>query len=88
MSKTRDVLDVMRVPASGDPLRAVVSVDLAAPVRDVECDILVVGAGLGGVAAAWATARRGRTVCLLEETDWLGGQITSQGVSALDEHAH
>ena len=52
MSKTRDVLDVMRVPASGDPLRAVVSVDLAAPVRDVECDILVVGAGLGGVAAA------------------------------------
>ncbi|MDP6259769.1 MAG: FAD-dependent oxidoreductase, partial [Rhodospirillales bacterium] len=23
---------------------------------------------------------------LIEETDWLGGQITSQGVSALDEH--
>ena len=25
-------------------------------------------------------------VCLVEETDWLGGQLTSQGVSALDEH--
>ena len=25
---------------------------------------------------------------LLEETDWLGGQLTAQGVSALDEHAH
>ena len=25
---------------------------------------------------------------LLEETDWLGGQLTAQGVSALDEHEH
>ena len=27
-------------------------------------------------------------MCLLEETDWVGGQLTSQGVSALDEHAY
>ena len=27
-------------------------------------------------------------MCLLEETDWVGGQFTSQGVSALDEHAY
>ena len=82
------LLDVMRVPVTGDPLGAVVAVDHTAPFRDVECDILVVGGGLGGVAAAWAASRHGRTVCLLEETDWLGGQITSQGVSALDEHEH
>ncbi|MCH8207137.1 MAG: hypothetical protein IH956_09045, partial [Chloroflexi bacterium] len=44
------LLDVMRVPAVGDPLAAVVAVDHTAPVRDVECDILVVGGGLGGVA--------------------------------------
>ena len=25
---------------------------------------------------------------LLEETDWIGGQLTAQGVSALDEHEH
>jgi hypothetical protein len=43
---------------------------------------------LGGVAAALAAARRGCRTCLLEETDWLGGQLTAQGVSALDEHAH
>ena len=24
----------------------------------------------------------------MEETDWLGGQLTAQGVSALDEHEH
>ena len=86
--KAETLLDVMRVPAAGDPLSAVVAVDHEAPVRDFECDILVVGGGLGGVAAAWAAARRGRKVCLLEETDWLGGQITSQGISALDEHDH
>jgi hypothetical protein len=27
----------------------------------------------------------GRTVCLTEITDWVGGQISSQGTSALDE---
>ncbi len=54
--------------------------------REVECEVLVVGGGTGGVAAALAAARRGRRVCLVEETDWLGGQLTAQGVSALDEH--
>ena len=29
---------------------------------------------------------RGRTVTVVEETDWLGGQMTAQGISALDEH--
>jgi len=45
----------------------------------------VVGGGLGGVAAALAALRRGRTVLLTEETDRLGGQLTSQGVPP-DEH--
>jgi len=48
--------------------------------------VLIAGGGTGGVAAALAAARAGRRVVLLEETDWLGGQMTSQGVSALDEH--
>ncbi|MCW6007053.1 FAD-dependent oxidoreductase [Micromonospora sp. CPCC 205371] len=48
-------------------------------------DVLVVGGGLGGVAAALAALRRGRTVLLTEETDWLGGQLTTQAVPP-DEH--
>ncbi|WP_051425787.1 FAD-dependent oxidoreductase [Jiangella gansuensis] len=52
----------------------------------VSTDILVVGGGLGGVAAALAALRRGRSVLLTEETDWIGGQLTSQGVPP-DEHA-
>ena len=54
----------------------------------MDCDILVVGGGTGGTAAALAAARAGRDVVVVEETDWLGGQMTSQGVSALDEHEH
>ena len=82
------VLDVMKVPAAGDATRAIVKVNQGAPAETVECDILVVGGGMGGVAGAWAAARRGHRVCLLEETDWIGGQMTAQGISALDEHLH
>ena len=82
------LVDVMRVPATGDPARALVDVSGPWETREVECEVLVVGGGTGGVAAAWAAARQGRSVCLLEETDWIGGQLTAQGVSALDEHDH
>jgi len=90
-SETRvldSVVDVMRVPVDGDPAVAVVAVPAAAPAREIACDVLVVGGGTGGVAAALAAARRGRQVHLIEETDWIGGQLTAQGVSALDEHDH
>jgi hypothetical protein len=55
-------------------------------VRELATDVLVVGGGLGGVAAALAALRLGQRVVLTEETDWLGGQLTSQAVPP-DEHA-
>ncbi len=54
----------------------------------LDCDILIVGGSAGGVAAALGAAESGATVCLLEETDWLGGQLTSQGVCTPDEQKH
>ena len=53
-----------------------------------QCDILVVGGGTGGTAAAIAAAESGAKVDLLEESDWFGGQLTAQGVSTLDEHQY
>ncbi len=52
---------------------------------EYKTDILVVGGGLGGVAAALSALRLGCRVILTEETDWLGGQLTAQGVPP-DEH--
>lgn len=49
-------------------------------VNEAQADILIVGAGLGGVAGALAALRMGRTVILTEETDWIGGQLTAQAV--------
>ena len=53
--------------------------------NELHCDILIVGAGLGGVAAALAALRLGKSVILTEETDWIGGQMTAQAVPP-DEH--
>ena len=55
------------------------------PVQTVECEILIVGGGLAGTAAAYEGLLAGKTVCLTEITDWIGGQISTQGTSALDE---
>jgi NADPH-dependent 2,4-dienoyl-CoA reductase/sulfur reductase-like enzyme len=49
------------------------------------CDVLVVGGGCGGVAAALAANDLGRLVVLTEAGSWLGGQLTSQAVPP-DEH--
>jgi hypothetical protein len=48
--------------------------------REVRCDILIVGAGTGGCAAAIAACRAGRTVVMTEPCEWVGGQLTSQAV--------
>ena len=54
-------------------------------VRELDTDVVVLGGGTGGFAAALAAARMGKTVVLVEETDWIGGQLTSQAVPP-DEH--
>lgn len=67
-------------------LRIVEADDAAPPGASRHAEVVIIGGGLGGVAAALSAGAAGRTVILVEETDWLGGQATSQGVSALDEN--
>lgn len=47
---------------------------------DKIADVVIAGAGLGGCASAIAALRNGLRVILIEETDWIGGQLTAQGV--------
>ncbi len=51
----------------------------------MKADIVVVGGGVGGCAAALAAVRLGLRVILTEVTDWIGGQLTAQAVPP-DEH--
>lgn len=50
-----------------------------------KADLIIIGGGIGGCTAALAAAKRGNKVVLTEETDWIGGQLTSQAVPP-DEH--
>src|SRR5829696_7927580 len=50
--------------------------------RDI-WDVVVVGGGIGGLAAAWYASRRGLPTALLESQGLLGGQVST--VNALDD---
>lgn len=86
-----DRRDFLRRVAGGAPLL------LAAPgqfsswtdstrAQERAADLVIIGGGLGGCAAALAAARRGLRVILTESTDWIGGQLTAQAVPP-DENA-
>lgn len=49
-----------------------------------ETDIIIIGGGASGTAAALQAARMGATVTVAEESTWLGGMLTGAGVSAVD----
>ena len=52
--------------------------------RMIETDILVIGGGAGGTAAAIQSARMGVKTVLVEPTKILGGMLTAAGVSCTD----
>lgn len=53
--------------------------------KERQTEILIMGGGVGGCAAALAACEAGCRVILAEESDWIGGQLTSQAVPP-DEH--
>ena len=50
----------------------------------LDTDVLVVGGGTGGTAAALQSARLGARTIVAEPTPWLGGMLSAAGVSATD----
>ena len=65
----------------GTPL----SIQAREKAKELSADVVIVGGGLGGCAAALASLRNGLSVILTEETNWIGGQVSQQGVPP-DEH--
>ncbi len=52
--------------------------------QEIKTDLLIYGGGASGVAAAIQAARQNIDVLVVEPTPWLGGMLTSAGVSATD----
>lgn len=93
---TIDVVDFASVSIEA-PNQAIKSISNKKPNKIIDCDILIAGGGLGGIAAAmkiWNLSQSSTfgppsrlKIVITEETDWLGGQVTSQGNSALDDNS-
>ena len=62
-----------------------VPVLIQAELLPTQCDLLVAGAGTGGWGTAVQAARMGCSVLLMDETDWIGGQMNAAGVTSMDE---
>ena len=50
----------------------------------IRTDVFIAGAGTSGVAAGIQAARMGASTVIASENEWLGGMLTSAGVSAVD----
>lgn len=47
-------------------------------------EVLIVGGGTSGLSAGISSARVGVQTMIIEESEWLGGMLTSAGASAID----
>lgn len=51
-------------------------------------DVVIMGGSTAALSAALSSADAGAKTALIEPTDWVGGQLTSSGVPAVDECWH
>jgi hypothetical protein len=52
--------------------------------REIRTKVLVIGGGVGGTAAGLQSAKMGVNTIIVEPTNWLGGMLSTAGVSAFD----
>lgn len=51
---------------------------------ETQVDVLVIGGGASGITSGIQSSRMGVSTLIVEETPWMGGMLTSAGVSAVD----
>ncbi len=74
-------IDRVSVLISGALLAAAVT---SCANNDISTEILIIGGGASGTAAGIQAARMDVDAVILEESPWLGGMLTSAGVSCID----
>ncbi len=79
--RARQEIDYPVVRAEKDPASLNTPFD---SIRD-SYDVVIAGAGTSGASAALQAARMGVSVLLLEESDYVGGQMGNAGVTSMDE---
>ncbi|WP_291162283.1 FAD-dependent oxidoreductase [Gemmatimonas sp. UBA7669] len=86
MTSRRDMLRHLTLTSLAvSPLGAALRAAQAIPVRPIRAhehraDLIIIGGGTGGCAAALAACTRGLRVVMTEESGWIGGQFTAQAV--------
>ncbi len=85
MNRRRFHRGVVATAGLGVPWLSLAGAPAHAAIREHAADVVIIGGGLGGCSAALAALRNGLRVVMTEETDWIGGQLTSQAVPP-DEH--
>jgi hypothetical protein len=90
MVMARRSLVILLVLFSGRTLPVLLAAPSAAavPVLHADFDVVIAGGSTAAFAAAIAAAESGARTALIEPTDWVGGQLTSSGVPAVDEAWH
>ena len=75
----------MRINITGKVLAAVAAIMCVWSCSETEhVDVLVIGGGASGISAGIQSARMGVRTMIAEETPWVGGMLTSAGVSCID----
>jgi len=76
-----------RLPSLATLLLALVTALRAAAAEEFSTDLLIVGGTESGWAAAIQAARQGvKSITLVHDGEWLGGQFTEQGLACVDEN--
>ncbi len=77
-----DSIEVMATLTNDPTLSVNVSKDFFGV--EEQCAVIINGGTTAALLAAFTSATEGQKTCLLEPTDWIGGQLTASGVPAID----